>query len=115
FVQRADKLQVREARAFGKDLYQRSFSSNGDYVTIAHSGIANIDILVFFKIFFQDIRSKKLKSLLEHFYSNKENVKLRETLNKEHDALHHSDPLIRQFCQLLPAHFLINNKQDVHF
>ena len=134
YAERCDKLQIKKCRSLGKDLNERSYNGGPPprrrvvvdddddeeedevFVSrISHTGIGQIDLLVFYKLFFADLKSKKLKSLLANFYENEDHESLRETLVKERDSVNHKDPLIRQFCQVLSQDFLINDKQDVHF
>ena len=116
--QRSNRLGIKQNAALGKDARERSFRSgtgDSDYTGVSHAGISRHRYPGLYRTYFNDIKMKKLKSLLNHFYDNEEIVKNREYLDKDRDSVSHKDELIRQLCQLLPSHFLINSKQDVHF
>ena len=119
FLQRIIKLGLTDLMAMGKDLRERSRvkrkGENGEYMGVSHNGIIHLDTIVFYKTFNPEIKSKSLKSILNHFFDNEIDAILRETLDKMRDSQHHSNSLIRDFCKLLESHMLINSKQDVHF
>ena len=76
----------------------------------------HIDALIFYKLFYNsELRSKKLKSILEYFFDNEDIVANREQLIKERDSVSHPNLLVREFCRVLDQQFLINSKKDVHF